>query len=117
MSVSQAITPHTPYLRRFSRALTGSQSGGDAYVFATLEAIVTDPNSFAAAGDAITLRPRIAFLLSTLEEFATAAVADTLECSIEEAAFLIDAAGREIAKQIRTDVLIIEDEPLIALDL
>jgi DNA-directed RNA polymerase specialized sigma24 family protein len=51
MSVSQAITPHIPYLRRFSRALTGSQSGGDAYVFATLEAIVTDPNSFAAAGD------------------------------------------------------------------
>jgi hypothetical protein len=41
MSVSQAITPHIPYLRRFSRA----------YVFATLEAIVTDPNSFAAAGD------------------------------------------------------------------
>ena len=67
--------------------------------------------------DAITLRPRIAFLLSALEEFETAAVADTLECSIEEAAFLIDAAGREIAKQIRTDVLIIEDEPLIALDL
>jgi CheY-like chemotaxis protein len=63
------------------------------------------------------LRPRIAFLLSALEEFETAAVADTLECSIEEAAFLIDAAGREIAKQIRTDVLIIEDEPLIALDL
>ena len=30
---------------------------------------------------------------------------------------LIDEAGREIARQIATDVVIIEDEPLIALDL
>jgi CheY-like chemotaxis protein len=30
---------------------------------------------------------------------------------------LIDTAGREIAEQIKTDVLIIEDEPFIALDL
>ena len=70
--------------------------------------------------DAITLKPRIAFLLSALEGFGTAAVADTLDCSIEEAeeaASLIHMAGEEIADQIRTDVLIIEDEPLIALDL
>jgi DNA-binding NtrC family response regulator len=44
-------------------------------------------------------------------------VADTLECSIAEASSLIDAAGREIADQIRTDILIIEDEPFIALGL
>ncbi len=67
--------------------------------------------------EAITLRPRIAFLLSSLEGFNTAEVADTLECSVEEAASLIDAAGKEIANQIRTDVVIIEDEPFIALDL
>jgi CheY-like chemotaxis protein len=30
---------------------------------------------------------------------------------------LIDEAGREIAKQMATDVVIVEDEPLIALDL
>src|SRR4029077_12296353 len=30
---------------------------------------------------------------------------------------LVDQAGREIARQIATDVVIIEDEPLIALDL
>jgi CheY-like chemotaxis protein len=30
---------------------------------------------------------------------------------------LIDAAGKQIADQIRSDVLIIEDEPFIALDL
>ncbi|PNE10892.1 MAG: response regulator [Beijerinckiaceae bacterium] len=156
MSVSQAIASQIPYLRRFARALTASQAGGDAYVLATLEAIVADPNIFAAAGDVrtalyrfflkvwdsmpvnghldqagfscdelgacrsletISLRPRIAFLLSAIEGFATAEVADTLECSIAEASSLIDAAGREIADQIRTDILIIEDEPFIALGL
>ena len=156
MSVSQAIASQIPYLRRFARALTASQAGGDAYVLATLEAIVADPNIFAAAGDVrtalyrfflkvwdsmpvnghvdqagfscdelgacrsletISLRPRIAFLLSAIEGFATAEVADTLECSVAEASSLIDAAGREIADQIRTDVLIIEDEPFIALGL
>src|SRR6202008_1207803 len=67
--------------------------------------------------DAISLRPRIAFLLSSLESFDTAEVARTLGVSAGEAAALIDAAGREIADQIRSDVLIIEDEPFIALDL
>lgn len=156
MSISQAISSHIPYLRRFSRALTGSQAGGDAYVLATLEAIVADPASFQAEADvrtalyrvflevwgsvkvnehvdeigfsddeigahrnleAITLRPRIAFLLSSLEGFSTAEVARALDCSVEEAAASIDAAGKEIANQIRTDVVIIEDEPFIALDL
>ena len=51
MSVSQAIASHIPYLRRFSRALTGNQSGGDAYVLATLEAIVADPAGFDATKD------------------------------------------------------------------
>ncbi len=67
--------------------------------------------------EAITLRPRIAFLLSSLEGFNTAEVAAALDCPLAEAASLIDAAGKEIANQIRTDVVIIEDEPFIALDL
>ncbi|WP_374307914.1 response regulator [Methylocella sp.] len=156
MSISQAISSHIPYLRRFSRALTGSQAGGDAYVLATLEAIVADPSEFEGADDvrtalyrlflkvwrsapvndhvddldfsadergahrnleAITLRPRIAFLLSSLEGFSTAETAQALGCTVEEAGALIDAAGKEIANQIRTDVVIIEDEPFIALDL
>jgi CheY-like chemotaxis protein len=155
MSVSEAISSHIPYLRRFARALSGSQSGGDAYVLATLEALVADSSDFAADDvrvslyrtflkvwgstplndhvdqanfssdergarrnlEAISLRPRIAFLLSSLESFDTAEVARALGVSAGEAAALIDAAGREIADQIRSDVLIIEDEPFIALDL
>ena len=46
MTISQAISSHIPYLRRFARALTGSQASGDAYVLATLEAVVADPSGF-----------------------------------------------------------------------
>ena len=43
MSLSTRIAPHLPYLRRFSRAVTGSQTSGDAYVAASLQAIIADP--------------------------------------------------------------------------
>ena len=37
MSTAQLVVQHLPYLRRYARALTGSQMAGDAYVAATLE--------------------------------------------------------------------------------
>ena len=40
MSTTATLGPHLPYLRRYARALTGSQSSGDAYVRASLEAIL-----------------------------------------------------------------------------
>ena len=40
MSITDLIGPHLPYLRRFARALSGSQESGDAYVVATLETLV-----------------------------------------------------------------------------
>ena len=43
MNLAANIAPHLPYLRRFSRALTGSQHSGDAYVAAVLEALIADP--------------------------------------------------------------------------
>jgi CheY-like chemotaxis protein len=46
MSVSQSIAPHLPSLRRFARALCGSQESGDAYVVALLEALVANPGMF-----------------------------------------------------------------------
>ncbi|MFT4078350.1 response regulator [Rhodomicrobium lacus] len=55
MSVSQSIAPHLPSLRRFARALSGSQESGDAYVVALLEALVDDPALFPAG-----LEPKIA---------------------------------------------------------
>ena len=44
MPNSQAVLQHLPFLRRYARALTGSQTSGDAYVAATLEALVKDPD-------------------------------------------------------------------------
>ena len=38
MSHAQQLASHLPYLRRYARALTGSQHSGDAYVRSTLEA-------------------------------------------------------------------------------
>lgn len=42
MALAHAVAEHLPYLRRYARALCGSQSSGDAYVRACLEAIVAD---------------------------------------------------------------------------
>ena len=41
MSLTASLSPHLPYLRRYARALTGDQAGGDQCVRATLETIVT----------------------------------------------------------------------------
>ena len=55
MSVAERVTAHLPYLRRFARAVTGSQKSGDAYVVSTLEAMLADPSIFSQD-----LPPRIA---------------------------------------------------------
>ncbi|OAN79442.1 two-component response regulator [Jannaschia sp. EhC01] len=41
--LSDEIAGDLPYLRRYARALTGSQTSGDQYAVATLETIITDP--------------------------------------------------------------------------
>jgi CheY-like chemotaxis protein len=43
---SDLLARELPYLRRYSRALTGSQSSGDKYTVATLEAILRDRSPF-----------------------------------------------------------------------
>jgi len=154
MTLARTIAPHLPYLRRFARALEGAQAGGDAFVAATLEALIADPASFpsgvsprvglyrvfvklwtsAHSGDtpmrggaladalqrnleALTPASRQAFLLRTVEDFAIEDIAAILGVNLNEVNRLIDSAGREIAGQVATSVLIIEDEPIIALDI
>src|SRR5690242_21918065 len=41
MSLTQTLAPHLPFLRRYARALTGSQPSGDAYVRAALTALLS----------------------------------------------------------------------------
>lgn len=55
IDLSDKIAADLPYLRRYARALTGSQASGDRYAIATLEAILQDRSIFAAG-----MRARVA---------------------------------------------------------
>lgn len=154
MSVAVEISAHLPYLRRFARALVGSADGGDAFVVATLEVIVADPDTFprsldsrsalyqlflrlwSSTIDTIPFRkrlvpraaaernlqelaplPRQAFLLRAMESFSLPETAAILGITPQAVNDLLRQANAEIAAQVATDVLIIEDEPIIALDI
>ena len=67
MSLSAAIAPHLPYLRRFSRAVSGSQTSGDAMVAAMLEALIADTGIFPkASSDRIALYQIFARLFTSV---------------------------------------------------
>jgi DNA-directed RNA polymerase specialized sigma24 family protein len=156
MSLGQKLAPHLPFLRRYGRALTGSQTQGDKYVRATLEAIVAAPEEFprdvdprlglyrtfqaiwssahvnevpdteqGEQGEAIararlarmTPLSRQALLLTAMEGFTPEDTAYLIQIPTEEVESLVASALAEIEKQTRARVLIIEDEPIIAMDI
>lgn len=152
MSFVEQLGPHLPYLRRYARALTGSQKSGDQYVKASLQALAagdvelgTFPPRVAlyklfqviwgttgakletgpdATGDAISQRVmripprhRQAFLLTALEGFTIEEAGLILGDSADGIRTLISQAQSDIEAELATDVLIIEDEPVIAADI
>ncbi|MCB2076408.1 MAG: response regulator [Novosphingobium sp.] len=156
MSVAEQIGSNLPYLRRYARALTGSQDTGDAYVRATLEAALADEDLKARIGksraalyeafsriwssghvevatadddgafheqaarkrlDSITPAHRQALLLTTVEDFSDDEAAQILGLETDEIEALVAQAVSEIDGESATDVLIIEDEPLISMQL
>ncbi|MBT2189002.1 response regulator [Sphingobium nicotianae] len=154
MALSDLIARQLPYLRRYARILTGSQSLGDGFVRELLEAALADPQVreqvstrvglfaaftkiYAGAGaqlevsgagtpedatvasrlELVTPRARQALLLSSVEDFSAAEIAEILDCPEADVPALIDSAVEEIDAGSRSDVLIIEDEPLIALQI
>jgi DNA-directed RNA polymerase specialized sigma24 family protein/CheY-like chemotaxis protein len=156
MSLGQQLAPHLPFLRRYGRALTGSQNHGDKYVRATLEAIVAAPDQFPkdveprlglyrmfqgiwasanyddmdATGEAdgaeavtrarlarMTPLSRQALLLTAMEGFTPEDAAYLIDVEPEEVESLVAEALAEIEQQTRARVLIIEDEPIIAMDI
>ncbi len=155
MSLADQIAAQLPFLRRYARALTGSQTSGDAYVRATLEAALADKalldeigtgraalygaftriwSSIQVEADeplteglhelaaqqrlsAITPAHRQALLLTTLEDFTPAETALILDLPVGEVTELVTQAISEIELETSTDVLIIEDEPLISMQL
>ena len=157
MSLGQQLAPHLPFLRRYARALTGSQAEGDRYVRASLEAIVAAPEEFprdieprlglyrtfqviwqtthleesdagnveSSAPEAIARRrlarlapfSRQALLLTAMEGFSIEDAGFLVGKHANEVSDLVTEAIAEIDSQTRTRVLVIEDEPLIAMDL
>lgn len=62
-------------------------------------------------------RSRQAFLLTALEGFTPTEAAQILDCDFTEVERLISEAQVEIDAELATEVLIIEDEPVIAADI
>jgi DNA-directed RNA polymerase specialized sigma24 family protein/CheY-like chemotaxis protein len=156
MSLSEKIRADLPYLRRYSRALTGSQHTGDHYVKATLEAVIAAPQEFDTdirarvslyrifhkiwessyteqlpevdhitaiersaqrRLAAITPLSRQILLLTALEGFSIDEVSIITGCSIDDVEKLLDDAVSDLDRETATSVLIIEDEPLISMEL
>jgi CheY-like chemotaxis protein len=65
----------------------------------------------------ITPKPRQAFLLVALEGLSEDDAAKVLDVDVPSLRRLVEESGRELAAEIATDVLIIEDETFIAMDL
>lgn len=162
MTLGQRLAPHLPFLRRYARALTGTQTSGDNYVRATLQAIIDAPDDFPTAIDprvalyqtfhgiwnstqdgrsaaqiddasgsvgedhadiatrrlhAVTPLSRQIFLLSAVEGFHRDEVAAIAQVPAADVDSYINQALTELDRQTRTRVLIIEDEPIIAMDI
>ncbi len=159
MALAQQIASNLPLLRRYARALSGSQATGDSFVRATLEAALedeelkrtleqgrvplykafhkiwasafleADPGEIQAAPSgeheagaqarlgAITPLNRQALLLTTLEDFSPAQAAEIMDVKVTEVEALVAEAVEEIEREQATSVLIIEDEPLISMQL
>ena len=155
MSPMDGLVTRIPYLRRFARALTGSQSAGDAYVAETLEALAESPDLLPENDDsgvalfgtfcrvwrgvdlnleddspepsplansdqhlgALKPMERAVFLLRMLEGFSTEQTAQILGMTPDLVEKWMDEANADIASQLSSRILIIEDEVVTALDL
>lgn len=152
MTMTEVLSPHLPYLRRYARALTGSQESGDAYVRAALTALLEEKkaldsdlsprvalyrlfhriwastaghNDAGGASDGtpearLQLLPspgRAALLLTAVESFTPAEAGIIIGQSADEVERAIVEVQKRIENELVSRVLIIEDEPIIALDL
>ena len=155
MTMTQTLAPHLPFLRRYARALTVSQSSGDAYVRAALSALLSGEQTLdtklaprvslyklfhtiwaSASGhvdeeaphgavsgspesrlQSLTASKRASLLLTAVEAFSLEETAAILDATPDEVEGAILDAQQTIDRQLASRVMIIEDEPIIALDL
>jgi CheY-like chemotaxis protein len=137
-----ALMRALPYARRYARALLGSQEQGDKVVATALRAAMAGmaqgmgdagaraalyraigdevrraPPDADAAGDDMPLIQRMLLLLTALEEQPLAAAAAACGLKVEVAERELRAARDGLRANAAARVLIIEDEPIIALDI
>jgi CheY-like chemotaxis protein len=130
-----------PYARRFARALTGSQERGDAMVADVLPAVMACESGTMAGEDAqLALYAALArrcrgadgppampgdlspvqrqlLLLTSLEELPVEKAAAVVGLPVDAAAAELVEAREHLLAATATSVLIIEDEPIIAMDI
>ena len=152
--VKQQLVQRLPYLRRYARALTGSQRSA-TITSGLLETLVQEPELLNQASDvgvavfklfhrfahavetstdelaklgdpierrvgerlvALAPRDRQALLLIHQEGFTPAQAAEIFDCDEAEIEQRLERAWSDLKRQPSTKILIIEDEPVIALD-
>ncbi|WP_323035310.1 response regulator [Pararhodobacter sp.] len=149
--LARVVADLLPFLRRYARALTGSQQTGDRFAATTLEALLTDREIFKTASShkialfsafhriwssvgapvqdgetglgaqaqlhlsRLTENTREALLLNTIEEFEPAEIAEIMQIDESEARQLLAIADKELEKSVAGNILVIEDEAIIAL--
>ncbi len=142
------IVRQAPYLRRYARALTGSQARGDALVSNAIEGLLggvlnldselplrvglyrvlhqvwnwdgksgSDDSPADSRLQGLSPERRAALLLAGMEGFPPEEGAKVLQIDKAEFEAILAAAQSDLEQQLASRVLIIEDEPIIALDL
>ena len=146
MSLREALVAELPFLRRYTRALTGSQSLGDAAVREMLEALLEAPGEFqndkpvraelfrifhllwnpdmvgtlASKGRSGVIAQfpvimRQSLLLTAVEGFGEEEAATILAIGADQVGDLVVQARTAIEDALTAEVLIIEDESIIAM--
>jgi CheY-like chemotaxis protein len=128
-----------PYARRYARAVTGSQRAGDDLVATSLKALMADTQAMPddmrealyravtagfdrgaddqAERGGLSHKQRQLLLLTSLEEMTTEQAAAIVMLSAADAREQLTDARDRLRASAATDVLIIEDEPIIAMDI
>jgi len=128
-----------PYARRYARALTGSQPRGDLLVAESLREMLASTDdvfspkhglyhwvtrrfdagisTLPSVVDGLNSKQRQLLLLTSLEEVPVEDAAPIVSLPLAEATAQLADARERLRAAAATDVLIIEDEPIIAMDI
>lgn len=155
--LGESLVANLPFLRRYARALTGSQGSGDKYALATMEALIAAPDEvdvesvkidlfrafhkiWSTSGQsiegealesdtrgrearaheriaALKANTREALLLHVVEGFSIDELARIMDVSRSEAEDRLEHSMADMRDMMTGDVMIIEDEAVIAMDL